>query len=245
MVRYILKSMNTVNLLLAAVLLLMVGYLILPLTRTVTVVAIPQTRTAAKPAESPQTPGETPSAAADYVMIADRNLFHPERIIPVEKKEEKPLPKPDFVLYGTLIDGDTQIAFMDDLKTPYTTPGRGKRQHSIAKGGNLSGFVLSEVRNDRVVMTRGEEKITVLLDDKQNKRTGPVETTAPAASAGQKPPTAARGARAAQPAQQPAAQQAQPYRQYQPETLRRNMRSIKQQPPRTTQPAQPSQPPGN
>jgi hypothetical protein len=251
LIRYILKSINTINLLLAAVLLFMVGYLLLPLSRATTVPAVPQAKPAAKQPEAPQAPVEPPSAAADYVMIADRNLFHPERVIPVEKKEEKPLPKPDFVLYGTLIDGDTKIAFMDDLKTPFTTPGRGKRQHSIAQGGNLSGFVLSEVHADKVVMTRGEEKISVLLDDRQNKRSGPVETTAPAVSApiaGRKPaqtPSTPKTARPAQPAQQPAAQQAQPYRQYQPEALRNRMRSIKQQP-RTTQPQavqQPAKPP--
>jgi hypothetical protein len=251
LIRYILKSINTINLLLAAVLLFMVGYLLLPLSRATTVPAVPQAKPAAKQPESPQAPVEPPSAAADYVMIADRNLFHPERVIPVEKKEEKPLPKPDFVLYGTLIDGDTKIAFMDDLKTPFTTPGRGKRQHSIAQGGNLSGFVLSEVHAERVVMTRGEEKITVRLEDRQHKRSGPVETTTPAVSAptaGQRSAPAQstpRVTRPAQPAQQPAAQQAQPYRQYQPETLRKSMRSIKQQPPRAAQPAQASQPADN
>ena len=247
MVQYILKSINTVNLLLAAALLFMVGYLLLPLARTAAFVSVPQARPAAKPAEPPQAPDEAPSAAADYVMIADRNLFHPDRIIPVEKKEEKPLPKPDFVLYGTLIDGDTQIAFMDDLKVPYSTPGRGKRQHSITKGGNLSGFILNEVLADKVIMKRGEEKITVLLDDRQNKRSGPVETTAPAVSApaaGRKPAQTPSTPRTIRPAQQtqPAAQQAQPYRQNQPEALRRSMRSIKQQPPRTAQPAQTTQP---
>lgn len=249
MMRYILKSMNTLNLFLATVLLFIAGYLLLPLSRSATVPAVPQAKPAAKQPGAPQAPVEPPSAAADYVMIADRNLFHPERIIPVEKKEEKPLPKPDFVLYGTLIDGDTKIAFMDDLKTPYTTPGRGKRQLSIARGGNLSGFVLSEVHTDKVVMTRGEEKMTVMIDDRQHKRSGHVETTTPAVSAptaGRKPaqtPSTPKTARPAQPAQQPAVQPTQSYRQYQPDALRRSMRSIKQQPPRTaTQPAQPSKP---
>ncbi len=235
MIRYILKSINTLNLLLAAMLLLMAGYVFLPLIRagvTVSVTA-PQAKPAAKQAESQQVPAEQLVSAADYIVISDRNLFHPERIIPIEKKEdEKPLPKPDFVLYGTLIDGETKLAFMDDLKAPYTTPGRGKRQRVIAQGGNLSGYVLSEVHEDRVVMVRGEEKIPVILDDKQNKRKVPAETTAqsPAAAEKQQPAPAAQaqrpiGASSGVPAAQ---QPVQTYRQNQPQRLRRSLRSIQQ-----------------
>lgn len=230
MIRYILRSISVLNLLLAAVLLLAVGYVLLPFSRAgIGSVRAPQVKPAVKQAEDQKAPEEQPFAAADYIVIADRNLFHPDRIIPIEKKEDKPLPKPDFVLYGTLIDGETKLAFMDDLKAPFTTPGRGKRQRVISQGGNLSGYVLSEVHEDRVVMVRGEEKIPVILDDKQNKRTVPAETTAPAAAAdkqpGQivtqqyRPPTATTP---------PVASTAQPSRQNQPERLRRNFRSIPQ-----------------
>ena len=201
MIRYILKSINTLNLLLAVMLLLITGYVLLPLSRAGTFSALQVKSAAKQQAAVQQVPEEQPSAAADYIVISDRNLFHPERIIPVEKKEEKPLPKPDFVLYGTLIDGETKLAFMDDLKAPYTTPGRGKRQRSIAQGGNLSGFVLSEVHEDRVVMVRGEEKIPVTLDDKLHKRKEPSETTtaqpAPAAAEKQQPGPAAQARRPA------------------------------------------------
>jgi hypothetical protein len=233
MIRYLLRSINVLNLLLGAVLLLVVGYLLVPLSRANTLPLVQKAKPAAKQPAPQPTAEEPQSAAADYVIISERNLFHPERIIPVEKKAEPPLPKPDFVLYGTLIDGETKIAFMDDLKASYTTPGRGKRQHVIAQGGNLSGFVLSEVHNKTVVMARGEEKITVLLEDKLNKRSGPVETTVSAKpAAGTQPQQASRTpqAGAAQPAGQPAASaQAQPYRQFQPQPLNRGVRSIKQQ----------------
>jgi hypothetical protein len=250
MIRYILRSLNVMNLILGMALLIMVGYVLLPLTRTSLVPALPRQKPAVKAEEQIPAPKEPADTAADYVVIADRNPFHPERTIPVEKKtDEKPLPKPDFVLYGTLIDGDSRVAFMDDLKTPYTTPGRGKRQHIVSQGSSLSGYVLSEVHEDRVVMGRGDDKITVRIDELQHKRTGSAEVTAPAVSApaaGRRPaptPQIPRALRPAQQAQQPAAQQAQPYRQYQPEALRRSMRSIKQQPPRTTTlPAQPAQP---
>jgi len=249
MMRYILKNINVLNLLLAGLLVALLNYALYPLMGKDIRIAVSGIKKSAAPAEKPPAKDSSPDTA-DYLSIAEKNLFHPDRVIPVEKKaEEKPLPKPDFVLYGTLIDGATRLAFMDDLKTPYTTPGRGKRQRVISQGSNLSGYALSEVHEDRIVMARGDDKITVRIDDMQHKRSGPVDTTAPAVAApaaGRKPaqtPSTPRTARPAQQTQQPQAQQPQPFRQYQPDSLRRSMRSIKQQPPRTiTQPARPAQP---
>lgn len=103
---------------------------------------------------------------ADYGIVSEENLFHPERKIPPEKKEEAaPLPKPDFVLYGTLITGDVSLAYLEDLKEPRNTAGRGKRQLALKKGDMLSGFVLTEIETDEVVMMRGDERLTVSVDD--------------------------------------------------------------------------------
>ncbi len=118
---------------------------------------------------------------ADYMLIAEQNLFHPERKIP-EKKEEKQLQKPEFVLYGTLITDDANIAYMEDLKAPHNTPGRGKRQKAIQKGTIFSGFTLSEIHHDKVVMLRADEKIEVRILDQQNKKTRGIETTASVAA---------------------------------------------------------------
>jgi type II secretory pathway component PulC len=101
----------------------------------------------------------------DYTIISEENLFHPERKIPVEKKVEQPLPKPEFVLYGTLVSENISIAYLEDLKAPRNTPGRGKRIIPLRKGQTLSGFKLEEIETDRIVMTRGEEKIIVPIND--------------------------------------------------------------------------------
>lgn len=124
--------------------------------------------------QQPQLPSLT-----DYMSIAEQNLFHPERKIP-EKKEEKQLPKPEFVLYGTLISDTTSIAYMEDMKAPYNTAGRGKRQKAIQKGASLSGFVLSEIYHDKVVMVRGDERIEVSVLDQQNKKLRGTDTVASA-----------------------------------------------------------------
>jgi hypothetical protein len=111
-------------------------------------------------------PGNNFASLADYVIVADANLFHPERKIPLQKKEEAPLlPVPDLVLHGTLITDDVSLAYLEDMKEPRNTPGRGKRQIALKKGDMLNGFTLKEIEPDKIVMTRGEEKLTVSVKD--------------------------------------------------------------------------------
>jgi type II secretory pathway component PulC len=116
----------------------------------------------------------------EYTIITDQNLFHPERRIPPEKKAGQELPKPEFVLYGTLITGDTKIAYIEDLKAPRTTPGRGKRQTALKIGQTMGGFKLEEIYDDKIVMVRGEEKIEVKVASSKGKRTTAAPNANPA-----------------------------------------------------------------
>jgi hypothetical protein len=125
-----------------------------------------------KPADS-----HIPSPA-DYMMIAEENLFHPERKIPAEKKEEQPLPKPEFVLYGTLITDNISLAYLEDLKAPHSTPGRGKRQTALRKGDTLSGFTLKEIETEKIVMVRGEERIELKVADSSKPKIRGTDTVA-------------------------------------------------------------------
>jgi len=120
---------------------------------------------------------QTPSVT-DYAVISEKNLFHPDRMIPVEKKVEKPLPKPDFVLFGTLITGGTSLAYLEDLKAPRSTTGRGKRQITLKKGDTLSGFTLKEIEADKIIMVRGDEMITLPVNPRD--RNVAIVATAPA-----------------------------------------------------------------
>lgn len=147
---------------------------------------------------------QTPSIS-EYTLIAEQNLFHPERRIPPPKVEEKPLPKPEFVLYGTLITGDVNMAFIEDIKAPQSAQNKGKRQkRALRLGSSLSGYTLNEVHNDRVVMARGEDKIEV-------KVAGSPKTRAASASAAQPAAAPARGAAVSAP-KTPAVQTPRPSR---------------------------------
>ena len=113
---------------------------------------------------------------SDYMIISEENPFHPERKIPVEKKAEQPLPKPEFVLYGTLITDDLKMAYLEDLKAPRSTSGRGKRQVALKQGDSLSGFALKEIEAGKVVMVRGDDKIIVPIIDPSHAREGQATT---------------------------------------------------------------------
>jgi hypothetical protein len=156
------------NLALAAVILYFAFYLLFPLTEMPVTYNPPPVKKPTTEKTETEPPLQQTHDPMEYILIADQNLFHPERKIPPEKKAEAPLPKPEFVLFGTLITSDLGIAYLEDKKSaPVTTPGRGKRQTALKKGESLSGFILKELFNDRVVMNRGEETMTVYLNDSQ------------------------------------------------------------------------------
>lgn len=164
-----LSNVNVINVVLAGALLLFINYAVLPMfgkTAKITL-PVPKKQSVAN-APAPEKPAEPKTASpADYVVIAEQNLFHPERKIPVEKKDlaAPPLPKPEFVLYGTLLMDDLRIAYMEDRKAPQNAPTRGKKQIPVKLGESLSGFILKEIDPGKVVMVRGEEKINVSLND--------------------------------------------------------------------------------
>ena len=180
--RHLLSHINLINILMTGVLIFMVNFMLLPFFSNSIRYSLPAAVKHEKTgplAEKKLDPSKTPSPL-EYTVIAEQNLFHPERKIPVDIEEAQPLPKPEFVLYGTLISEDTNAAYMEDKKSPLSSPGRGKRQTTLKLGESMSGFTLKELSDDRVIMARGEERLTVYLIDPQKPKERVV--TAPASS---------------------------------------------------------------
>ena len=175
--RRLLRNINVLNAVLILAVLVMANYAVAPSLRVNLDDILPsQKKTAEEKKLETDTP--TPPSPSDYLIIADENLFHPERKIPPEKKaEEKPLPKPEFVVYGTVISDDASIAYLEDLKAPVNTSGRGKRQITLKKGDVLSGFTLKSVEADKIVMVRGEEKMVISV--RNTSRTKPSSKPSP------------------------------------------------------------------
>jgi hypothetical protein len=173
----IIRNINLLNTILILALVSFAAYRISPLLTVKIKYALPHAKKIESKiggkASQPQIPSIT-----EYAVISEQNLFHPERRIPPEKKEEAALPKPDFVLYGTLISDDVKLAYLEDLKAPRSTAGRGKRLTAMKKGESMSGFTLKEIEADKVVMARGEEQITVPINDPDHPKTRDAQTTA-------------------------------------------------------------------
>ena len=164
--KYFFKNITLLNILLMGAIILTGHYSVLPLLNINSTYTLPPLKKMTGEEEMMTSAFNTPSPS-DYLIISEENLFHPERRIPPEKKVEQELPKPEFILYGILISDDLSIAYLEDLKAPRTTPGRGKRQAAVKKGDTFSGFTLKDVEMDKVVMLRGEEKLVVPLVDPQ------------------------------------------------------------------------------
>ena len=175
----LLKNITVLNIILLIFAILLADYVVFPLlnVKVKYVPAIPKKLSPEKEEKPEQGKTSTPS---DYTIIADQNLFHPERKIPPEKKEEAALPKPEFVLYGTLITENMRYAYLEDKKAPRSTPGRGKRQTALKQGDSLSGYTLKEIDDDKVVMVRGEDVLTLKVIDSSIKKDR--EAASPAAA---------------------------------------------------------------
>ncbi len=190
------KNLNLLNVILIAGLLFFLQFSLIPRLTAKATYTPPNVKKNGEEKKE-EVPPQVPSPF-EYTIIADQNVFHPERKIPPDKKDaaQAPIPVPEFALYGTLITDDATIAYLEDLKAPQNTPGRGKRQTALRKGDSMSGFTLKEVEPDRIVMARGEEKMTVYLNDPQKpkKREAPAQTatgTLPGVPATAHPPAVA------------------------------------------------------
>ena len=170
--RYLYRGINLLNILLLLMIVSVMVFAVFPLFRMKVNYALPVGK--AKMAEQPAPSKETIQATspAEYVVVGENNLFHPDRRIPPEKKDEKLLPKPELVLFGTVISDGVSVAYIEDKKAPKTSPGRGKRQSVVRKGDVLGGFVLKDIETDRIILSRGEETMVVRLTEAGKQREG-------------------------------------------------------------------------
>lgn len=112
----------------------------------------------------------------DYNVITEKNLFHPTRKIPSETKEEQQTVRPDIILYGTLIMDNKRVAYVEDKKNNYSTPGRGQRQITVNEGEMIAGYKLTKVNADSILLVRGDDKITVTLRAQKERKPGEADT---------------------------------------------------------------------
>jgi hypothetical protein len=190
MVRYITRHASLLNALLLVVFLVVAAFVFLSLTRTDLRYSLPQVKLKA-PAENQKQVEKTASPTpADFTVIGEMNLFHPERITPIEKKAE--LPKPELILYATMVSDTAQFAFIEDKKSPKTTPGRGNRQTVIQKGDVISGFTVTEITTDKIVLAKGDEQFAVYISAGEKRKEGIAAPAKPGTAPAARPAPPAR-----------------------------------------------------
>ncbi len=184
---YFVKSLNVLNLLLIAAVASLAVYLLFPYLNSKVTYRPPAVSKQTSTSQQEASPANQVSSASDYTVVAEQNIFHPDRKIPPENKDDKPLAKPEIFLYGTLLADNVRIAYIEDKKSPQTTPGRGNRQTVVKQGDVVSGFTLKSVEQDKIVLVRGEEQMVVYLQDAKKTRTTVMPTQQPGMQPGGRP----------------------------------------------------------
>ncbi len=189
---YVVKSLNVLNMLLIAAVVFCAAYLLVPLMNKKATYRPPAVPQQAPAAQEQGSPANQSPPASDYIVVAEQNVFHPERKIPPEGKDDKPVPRPEIFLYGTILTDTVRLAYIEDKKSPQSTPGRGNRQVVVKQGDQVSGFLVKTVDKDKIVLVRGEEQIVVFLDDAKKTRTPVAPAQGTAAGAPRQTPTPAQ-----------------------------------------------------
>lgn len=172
--KYLLKNINVLNIILLTIVIFEINYIALPFLKMDIKYAPSKIKKISKKGD--KMPEKYVPSFTEYMIISEQNPFHPERIIPVEKNVEQkaplppPLPKPEIILYGTVISDDISLAYIKDKKSPLTTPGRGERVRVIKKGQEINGFILKEIQSDKIVLEKEKEIMTISLTSPSKKR---------------------------------------------------------------------------
>jgi len=179
--RLVLSNLNLLNIILMISMLAFVQYGLIP--RLNGGLTFKQTVHPAKtvPQDSNSEEDYESLAPQEFGIIADMNLFHPDRTIvkyaPPSPPEIK-LPLPDFVLFGTMMSDSVKLAFIDDKKAPFSTPGGNRRHKTLKIGDTISGFTVKDIGFEKVILARNKEEIVLKkssrADDRKTGRQQPL-----------------------------------------------------------------------
>ena len=118
---------------------------------------------------------------AAHAETVSRTLFNPTRkpspVVVADAQQRKQMQKGQFVLTGTTIAGDRNIAFVREVA--------GNKSRIVKQGDQINGMMVAEVKPDRVKLTLGDEAEDLLLKAPPGPRTTSVAPPAPAPIAGQ------------------------------------------------------------
>jgi hypothetical protein len=165
------RHVNILNLLIIAAAIGFYLYFLNPLLTTPVTVELPSPKEMSL--ETGTRVDQTKKASiADYTLIGEQNLFHPDRVMPLEKAEKKAVvsaPRPELVLHGTMILSGLKIAYVEDKKAAATS-GQGARHLVVKEGDSIGGFILKQVTESMIVLANGEEQMVLYLDENKDRK---------------------------------------------------------------------------
>ncbi len=179
---YLLQSLNLLNLVMTATAIAFFIYFLNPLLETQVSVKVPVPDDISP--GMPRGTDETKKLSiADYSPIGEQNIFHPDRMIPEEKKSPAPVvqPRPELILHGTMMTGELKIGYLEDKRAAQKSPGRNAPYIVVKEGDKVSGYTLKAITENMVVLANGEEQMTLYLDelkDRKGEITGPAKPSA-------------------------------------------------------------------
>ena len=113
-------------------------------------------------------------AKETFAVIVERPLFSPSRRPPAEGTAATPTPAPDFSLFGIVISAGEPFALVK--------PGAGGDPVRITEGASMSGWTVSRIEADRIMIWQGTTQQELLLDFSTPAPASAVPNDAPADS---------------------------------------------------------------
>jgi type II secretory pathway component PulC len=112
-----------------------------------------------------------PESVKSYNLISGKNIFSPERTeFPIHAaftaETQKPIVRPQIVLYGVAIGEDYQSATVTNPERPLHNEERETR--TVRIGGKIGEYTVAKILPDRITMESNGDTFEVLLDDSRN-----------------------------------------------------------------------------
>ena len=144
---------------------------------------VPAPRVSRSATEADGAAAGQPVPLVTYQTIATKNLFNAGRSEVIVAAVAPPGPKP--VLHGVMLDGPKSRAYLEEPPA--------KRVFGYAIGDTIAGGRLDSIGPDRVVITRPEGPVEVLLHDPSKPRPVAPAAAGPAVQRGPPEPARAPG----------------------------------------------------
>jgi hypothetical protein len=109
-------------------------------------------------------PGKRIPATQPYVSISEKNIFSPDRKdFPIPGGTNKPIVRPQVILYGVTIAGDYQAASVSNPGRPLR---KGEREtYTLNLGEKIGDYKLAKIFADRITLEADADNFEVFLYD--------------------------------------------------------------------------------